>query len=382
MMKFIKNANKNRNNPIAKMLVRCYNILYMTMRIYLGGVYLLNILLVESETSDISIFSLLDWKKNGVGTYKVIGNISALLPNVQCDTDFVVADIGIIQGNAENLAQQLQEKKMPAKIILVGKEENKGKIIEVLRYGNIIYEPESTKAPKRIAEIFAQATELKNKEHEIELMLHDVNMKKKIRHAIEKGDSRFVNNVLGYIDRMMPVGLWFAKEYYAFVMENVFDYAEEKGIKHIEKKETVNALIELMDYESIKSYSVKKITGIIHLIEVNKKNQSRMVTEYIKDYINDNYMKQGTNAGNIAERFGSSGSYIGALFREQEKTTITKYITQLRVAKAAELLADTNLQIGVISGKVGYSDQNYFARIFKKNTGLSPVEYRSKSLKK
>ncbi len=382
MMKFIKNANKNRNNPIAKIVVRCYNIIYITMRMYLGGVRLLNILLVESEALESSVFSLLDWRKNGVGTYKVISSVSALIPNVHCDTDFVIADISIVDGENSNLAQQIQEKRHGAKLFLVGKCEDRNKIIEILKNGDVIYEPDVIKAPKKIAEIFAQMAEQKSKECEIELLLHDVNMKKKIRQAIEKGDSRFIQNVFNYIDKILPVSLWLVKEYYAFLMENVLEFAEEKGIKHIEKKEAVSALVELMDYESIKSYSVKKITGIIHLIEVNKKNQNRMVTEYIKDYINDNYMKQGTNAGNIAERFGSSGSYIGALFREQEKTTITKYITQLRVAKAAELLADTNLQIGTISMKVGYSDQNYFARIFKKNTGLSPVEYRSKSLKK
>lgn len=52
-------------------------------------------------------------------------------------------------------------------------------------------------------------------------------------------------------------------------------------------------------------------------------------------------------------------------------------MTNLRVTKAKELLEDETVSIKEVCYKVGYSDPNYFSKIFKKATGMTPTEYRS-----
>jgi Response regulator containing CheY-like receiver domain and AraC-type DNA-binding domain len=48
----------------------------------------------------------------------------------------------------------------------------------------------------------------------------------------------------------------------------------------------------------------------------------------------------------------------------------------LRLEKAKELLADSNLKIYVISEQAGFNDVKYFSKLFKKTCGLSPIDYR------
>lgn len=56
-------------------------------------------------------------------------------------------------------------------------------------------------------------------------------------------------------------------------------------------------------------------------------------------------------------------------------------ITDLRMELAQKLLAQKELPVKEIAGRCGYSDQFYFSRIFKKQTGLSPKEYRGEVTK-
>ena len=56
--------------------------------------------------------------------------------------------------------------------------------------------------------------------------------------------------------------------------------------------------------------------------------------------------------------------------------TMTQYIASMRCKKAANLLKKTNLPIQEISSYVGYSDNNYFVKVFKKNYDMTPTEFR------
>ena len=56
--------------------------------------------------------------------------------------------------------------------------------------------------------------------------------------------------------------------------------------------------------------------------------------------------------------------------------TFTEYLTGVRMQRARELLADTSMRTADVAYAVGYNDPHYFSYLFKKNTGLSPREYR------
>ena len=67
----------------------------------------------------------------------------------------------------------------------------------------------------------------------------------------------------------------------------------------------------------------------------------------------------------------------GRLFKHETGRTITQYIVHLRCRQAAEMLRETNLPVQEISSYVGYTDNNYFVKVFKKVIGNTPSEYRA-----
>ncbi|HEY0828602.1 MAG TPA: response regulator [Bacilli bacterium] len=81
----------------------------------------------------------------------------------------------------------------------------------------------------------------------------------------------------------------------------------------------------------------------------------------------------------LMEQFHVSSTYICNLFREFSGKTFVEYFTNLRISKSAELLKDyPDMLLKDIAEIVGYTDQNYFSRVFKIVMEKSPTDYRNK----
>ena len=78
----------------------------------------------------------------------------------------------------------------------------------------------------------------------------------------------------------------------------------------------------------------------------------------------------------LAQIQNINASYLSTLFRQETGQTLTDHINAKRMDHAAHLLQTTHLQIQSIAQHCGISDPNYFSKLFKKHTGITPGEYR------
>ena len=69
---------------------------------------------------------------------------------------------------------------------------------------------------------------------------------------------------------------------------------------------------------------------------------------------------------------------MARIFKKEVGISISAYILQKRVEEARNLLVHSDLPINTVSIYVGYSNFSYFTKMFKDNTGYSPLEYRRK----
>lgn len=77
-----------------------------------------------------------------------------------------------------------------------------------------------------------------------------------------------------------------------------------------------------------------------------------------------------------AEELGVNASYLSVLFKKEVGTTYINYVNNKRVEYAKHLLTTTNQQVQNIAQRCGILDLNYFSKMFKKYTGVTPVRYR------
>lgn len=94
-------------------------------------------------------------------------------------------------------------------------------------------------------------------------------------------------------------------------------------------------------------------------------------------YIEDNYNKN-IKLTDIAQSVFVHPSYLSELFKKEVGQNISDYITNYRILKAKELLCVFENKVYMVAGKVGFESPRYFGQVFKKNVGITPVEYREK----
>lgn len=78
----------------------------------------------------------------------------------------------------------------------------------------------------------------------------------------------------------------------------------------------------------------------------------------------------------VAVQFRYSDAYFCRFFKQNFDKNFIVYLSELRIERAKELLADVTVNIKDIGQKVGYRDSSYFTKVFKRIVGVTPSEYR------
>ncbi|MBU3216803.1 response regulator [Clostridium estertheticum] len=97
-------------------------------------------------------------------------------------------------------------------------------------------------------------------------------------------------------------------------------------------------------------------------------------------YIDTNYSVNDLSLGDVAEKFNLSSSYLSKLLKKEAGLSFIDYLTKYRINKSICMMDDPKYKIYEIAEAVGYSNQHYFCKAFKKIMGFAPTEYRGRSI--
>lgn len=110
-------------------------------------------------------------------------------------------------------------------------------------------------------------------------------------------------------------------------------------------------------------------------MEIQAQSQKQIYYD-IMDYIKTNISKN-LKISDIAQAFGYNEKYLSHRFAEIIGIPLKQYILKAKMDTANFMLTDTNKSISEIAGSLGFSDSHNFTRAYKKQTGLTPSEYRN-----
>ncbi len=134
------------------------------------------------------------------------------------------------------------------------------------------------------------------------------------------------------------------------------------------------------DYKELLALLLRQILISIHR---QLTNEHKLRNEYLDkeielaiQYFNDNYNTEINIEAYAASR-GMSVSWFIRNFKQYTNTTPMQYIVSIRITNAQVLLETTNYNITEIGSIIGYDNPLYFSRIFRKQKGVSPSEYRN-----
>jgi len=166
--------------------------------------------------------------------------------------------------------------------------------------------------------------------------------------------------------------------------ENQFEYFRQNVLKEYEIDGRMELYRGLNYWNSDGTFSFKKFKDekckefedlIKKLMDVKYQKEKNSI-QHIEAYLRQHY-QEDINLQKIADCFFLSREYISRKFKQEYNETITDYLTRIRMEKAKELLENQHLKIYEIAYNVGYQNEKYFSKVFKKFVGVTPNEYRN-----
>ena len=136
-------------------------------------------------------------------------------------------------------------------------------------------------------------------------------------------------------------------------------------------------LKESSDEEHLRRWFLNKTKEICQAITTFREQESENVVSRVKAYIDENYAKD-ISLDEVSRMVDISPYYFSKLFKQEVGENFIEYVTEARISHAKRLLEDSRYSIKEVCVMSGYSDPNYFSRIFKKYEGMTPSEYRER----
>ncbi|WP_336773008.1 AraC family transcriptional regulator [Paenibacillus sp. MMO-58] len=128
-------------------------------------------------------------------------------------------------------------------------------------------------------------------------------------------------------------------------------------------------------YERIRAEAQLRLLLSYYLEVYPRESQPVDYVRMAKEYIVINYWRANLSVSDIVNAVSLERSYLFRLFKEEAGMSVSRYVTAYRIERACGLLESSVLSVKSVAYSVGYKDQLYFSKVFKKATSYTPSEY-------
>jgi two-component system response regulator YesN len=167
---------------------------------------------------------------------------------------------------------------------------------------------------------------------------------------------------------------------------NATQYAIQQALFRLLTGFGQHGLERLIDMESVVSRSINyfelwnKLSVFFNLMFQSQKDtpplpKSFPLVEQVEQFLKKNF-RDAITLQSLSQEFGLVPNYLSVLFKREKGLTPGEFLMEFRIKEAKRIMDEQpHLLLKQVAGEVGYSDQLYFSRVFKKLTGQSPTEY-------
>jgi len=207
--------------------------------------------------------------------------------------------------------------------------------------------PEQDEDVLQIIQSAIQLVDIVTLKQNMKLLFHKYQAKQELSHIYVR---YFFSRLLQTLCQELP---YYNKEMINKKMESIF------SCQHFSEIETILVTVQEQVIKELKE----------------KQQSPNHVIHLVKQYINEHYGEE-LSLHLLAEQVYLSPSYLSEIFIKETGSGINKYIKNLRMENAKDLLNNTNMKITDICNMVGYHNLSYFVRSFREHFGTSPEKYR------
>ena len=128
--------------------------------------------------------------------------------------------------------------------------------------------------------------------------------------------------------------------------------------------------------EALKQWLLDSCVKVRNSIRRERTDTAKLLVNKALDYLGEHYCDSELSVDTLCSYLNVSATYFSILFKRETGLSFVNYLTKVRMEKALQLLNTTDEKTYNISTMVGYTEPNYFSYVFKKHYGVSPSNYR------
>lgn len=132
------------------------------------------------------------------------------------------------------------------------------------------------------------------------------------------------------------------------------------------------------DILQMANHAADQLFGKAEERETEITEERNRLVEQAKEYVEEHYY-ENLMLADVAQKVGISSGYLSTLFQRQMAKGFVDYLNEVRIEHACTYLRQNYLKVYEIAYRVGFKDEKYFSRVFKKVTGQSPSEYQKQN---
>jgi two-component system response regulator YesN len=207
-------------------------------------------------------------------------------------------------------------------------------------------------------------------------------MEEKLLSAIQYGTAAETYNILIEMRKLLvdAAGISFASRqaYIIHVTSSVLQMLDDEiTARSIDSLKVFSRLLSCSNIQTLYEFFFTIIQEYAAQFQMIHKKKSHEAVISVTRLIDTHY-KENLTLADLADAVHLNASYLSVLFKNSTGTTVTDYLTGVRLDRAKELLRDTSLKVYEIAEKVGFKTIAYFTSVFKKSEGVTPGEFRKK----
>lgn len=307
-----------------------------------------------------------------------LAQFQSVQPNV------IISDLKMPEMSGEELCSKVRAISDQVTFIFISAYEDFSVAQRALHYGvaEYILKPIDARKLQQISVLLKDLASSYSSRFVSHKLINDSSFQREVSKQLKYRNSAYIDEFFIQLSNCREFDFHLLMSTCSLLINLLFDAVDDSSPNNLQlqqlRQSALSKVSGLSRKQDIISYCHELYTNYLNdsLLSGESNEINSKIVAQVQQYIQQNISWQQLSLSVIAAHFDFSDDYLNRAFRKETGTTINGFITSVRTSQACRLLKQTQLSISEIAQSTGYASTNYFCRNFKKQTGLTPNEFR------
>ncbi len=342
---------------------------------------LINVIIADDDcNARAGLMDMIAWESIGANVIAAVEDGEQVIQLLeQCPgIDLIILDICMPYMDGLSVAKHIREKSYETEIILLSAHAEFDYAREALKYDirEYIIKPINRAKLQQLTNTIQAVSEEKDMAIKWKLYLHSAELQEDVKSALRYKDMQAVEALLDTDKRFGPLSTKMLKEYCSVLMGHLCEYSQKTEKDTGSRESRMKLFYELSDVKTMISFLKDSFSAEMYADGADTGKSGANIVMIAKKYIDNNILSSDMGSYSVASHVNLSVDHLSRLFKSAGENSLSDYIIKSKIDKAKEIISASSYSIRQVAQILGYTDPNYFVKVFKKKTGVTPTEFR------